>query len=99
MERLMYNYEIRDALRGGRETTMKNAYYVYSIDKEDYNEWQEGKYDTLDEARKAANDREYSRKQGKDKGSTEIRQYVNDIEDEDCTDFDYNTFPYADMDI
>ena len=72
---------------------MKKAYYVYAIDKKGYNEWQHGKYDTLDEARKAANDIECARIQGKDKGSTEIRQYVNDIEDEDCTDFDYNTFP------
>lgn len=73
---------------------MKNSYYVYSIDKKGYNEWQKGKYDTLDEARRVAINLEYSRIQGKDKGSTEIRQYVDDIEDEDCTNFDYNTFPF-----
>lgn len=78
---------------------MKNAYYVYSIGKKGYSEWQEGKYDTLDEARRAANDIEYSRKQGKDKGSVEIRQYAGDIEDEDCTNFDYNTFSFEEQTI
>jgi len=75
-------------------------FYVYQLDgNKGSSEMQLGKYDDLDEARAIANDAEYCRRRDKQPGSVEIRQYVNDIEDEDCECFDYDTFSFAEQTI
>ena len=68
-------------------------YYVVEMVRGD--EFTEGIYDTLDEAIEAAK-HTWTHMNGYDRGNTkiEVRQYTEDIEDEDCDCFDYNTFTW-----
>ena len=62
------------------------TYYVYSIDTATGEEWELCKTNNYFKAEKVA---EADRKDGS-KYRSEIRRYRSDIEDEDCTCFDYD---------
>lgn len=76
--------------KGKGEKTMKKAkYYVTEI--KGYDEFVLLKTEDLGEAIEFARDMDYR----KDKGSiVEIRVYKEDIEDENCTNFDYELIEY-----
>lgn len=70
-----------------------NKYYVVEISKGD--EFTEGRYYALDEAVEAAKHTwYYMTDYDRDNTGIEIRQYKEDIESDDCTCFDYDTFPW-----
>lgn len=74
------------------ENIMKK-YYVISIVKGD--EFTEGKFEDLNEAIKCARDAwDRLTRYDKQYQEIEIRQYEEDIEDENCENFDYNTFEW-----
>lgn len=64
-------------------------YYVMSIKGDD--EWELLKTEDKEKAIKWAQDEEYYITRDKRKDSVEIRVYAEDIEDEDCECFDYDT--------
>ena len=68
-------------------------FYVVAVKGDD--EFDMGEFDTLDEATAFAR-HEWSRMCYGDKKTNrfEVRQYLYDIEDEDCDCFDYNVFPW-----
>lgn len=71
---------------------MKDIYYVAIISANGVDETEE-KYTNLADARKRAQDELYYIQRDRRKDSVEIRQYEADIEDDDCTCFDYNLIP------
>ena len=71
---------------------MKDIYYVAIISANGVDETEE-KYTNLTDARKRAQDELYYIQRDKRKDSVEIRQYEADIENDDCTCFDYNLIP------
>lgn len=69
---------------------MNDKYYVVEITRND--EFHTGPFSTPQEAVKAANKAwDHLTESEKKKNTVEVRQYVADIEADDCTDFDYNT--------
>jgi len=70
-----------------------NKFYLVEIARGD--EFTEGTYNTLDEAVEAAK-HTWTCMTDHDRDHTviEVRQYKEDIESEDCTCFDYETFPW-----
>lgn len=71
---------------------MKDTYYVAIISANGVDETEE-KYTNLADARKRAQDELYYIQRDKRKDSVELRQYEADIEDDNCTCFDYNLIP------
>ena len=73
---------------------MKKYYYVVEARKGD--EWVLNKTESLADAIKSARF-EYGNLTKKEKGNTtvEIRQYEDDIENEDCTNFDYDLIEWG----
>ena len=70
--------------------------YYYIIDNKGDDEFTIGATDDIFEAQKIARDRWDSMTAYDQKHSTvEIRHYTHDIEDEDCTCFDYDIAPEA----
>jgi hypothetical protein len=78
-----------------------NKFYVYvtRIEKNVPEEFEILKTNDLDEAKKEARkqqdicDRELEVSHNKEY-TVEIRNYINDIEDEDCNDFSYDTIDF-----
>lgn len=71
---------------------MKDTYYVAIISANGVDETEE-KYTNLADAKKRAQDELYYIQRDKRKDSVELRQYEADIEDDNCTCFDYNLIP------
>lgn len=73
---------------------MKKLYYVIDCGKND--EWTIGKYESKEEAIKAARN-EWDRLTTSEKKThdIEVRQYAEDIEDEECNNFDYDCFDWG----
>ena len=71
---------------------MKDTYYVAIISANGVDETEE-KYTNLADARKRAQDELYYIQRDKRKDSVELRQYTHDIEDDNCTCFDYDLIP------
>lgn len=71
---------------------MKDTYYVTIISANGVDETEE-KYTNLADAKKRAQDELYYIQRDKRKDSVELRQYEADIEDDNCTCFDYNLIP------
>lgn len=73
---------------------MKKMYYVVAIGKND--EWDCGKFESKEEAIKEAR-LQYDRLTSKEKKeqTIEIRDYVADVEAEDCDNFDYDTVDWG----
>lgn len=71
-----------------------NKYYVIKIGKHD--EWECGKFDSLTDAIKVAR-QEWNHLTANEKKlhKIEIRQYEEDIEDENCTNYSYDTFEWG----
>ena len=78
---------IQGYIKGLVETDMKEkTYYVIAIGK--YDEWERLKTHDLSDARK------FARHISDSSDPLEIRIYKEDIEDEDCTCFDYDTIEF-----
>lgn len=71
---------------------MKDIYYVAIISANGVDETEE-KYTNLADAKKRAQDELYYIQRDKREDSVEIRQYEADIENDDCTCFDYDLIP------
>lgn len=73
---------------------MKKLYYVIDCGKND--EWTIGKYESKEEAIKAART-EWDKLTANEKKThdIEVRQYVEDIENEDCDNFDYDLIDWG----
>lgn len=70
-------------------------YYVYTIDEKSTEEFIIDTFESLEEAREAAkSEKYYIERDGRKAEHVEIRQYVEDIEEPECTSFDYNTFTF-----
>lgn len=69
---------------------MKYKYYVTAIDKQG-NEFEILKTNDKEEAIKAAKEEDFTNRRDGNKETIEIRMYEEDIEDEDCECFDYDT--------
>lgn len=73
---------------------LPRLYYVYTCMNDGSEEWIREKTYNKHEAIEAAREAEYRLFDQKDKYYIEIRLYVEDIEDEECTCFDYDTIPF-----
>ena len=87
-----------NAYLGGAQRFCKEKNYLMDEKTEVYvNVREEGEKVYLDtnlaDARKRAQDELYYIQRDKRKDSVEIRQYEADIEDDNCTCFDYNLIP------
>lgn len=73
---------------------MKKLYYVIDCGKND--EWTIGKYESKEEAIKAARN-EWDRLTTSEKKThdIEVRQYAEDIENEECNNFEYDCFDWG----
>ena len=72
---------------------LQSTYYVYSI--YEYDEFVELKtQNKLEAIKRASRERDILAREGGDAKGIEIRLYAHDIEDEDCTCFDYNPIEF-----
>lgn len=73
---------------------MRKLYYVIDCGKND--EWTIGKYESKEKAIEEARSH-WNHLSDHDKKGTiiEVRDYEDDIENEDCTNFDYDTFDWG----
>lgn len=70
-------------------------YYVTTINTRTTEEWVDLATTDLEEAKKVADFHRYRYQESKQKNYTvEIRTFVEDIEDEYCTCFDYDTIDF-----
>lgn len=72
---------------------MKYEYYVTSIDRQG-NEFEIVKTNDKEEAIKAAKAEDFTNRRDGNGSTVEIRMYKEDIEDEDCECFDYDTLDF-----
>lgn len=70
---------------------MKYKYYVVAVSTKSDDEWEILKTNSKEEAIKAAKEEDFMNRRDGNKETIEIRMYKEDIEDEDCECFDYDT--------
>jgi len=81
--------------RAVREDSGKqNTYYVTDKDTRTTDEWVVLKTKNLPEAIQAAREEQYLVERDKRHSLIEIRLYLEDVEDDECTCFDYDTIEF-----